>query len=163
MRAIITLDDRVAWPNKPGVPPAPVIKPLTEAEKQLFEKGKQTYQTICAACHQPNGLGMEGLAPALVDSDWVLGDPKIVAKIVMNGVTGPIKVDGRAWTLEMPPIGAGLTNEQIAGVTTYIRREWEHTASPITVEDVTRIREENKTRAKGWTADELRPPTKKGK
>jgi mono/diheme cytochrome c family protein len=158
---LVSLDARIAWPNKPGVPPPPVVKPLSPAEQQLFEKGKLVYSTLCTACHQPNGQGMEGLAPALVDSDWVLGDVNIIPRIVLHGLSGPIKVNGQTWSLEMPPLGAALTDEQIAGVITYIRREWEHTASPITVEQVKKIREEHKDRTKGWSAEELGIGTKK--
>jgi mono/diheme cytochrome c family protein len=158
---LATLDARVAWPNKPGVPPPPVIKPLTAGEQQLFETGKQVYSTLCTACHQPNGQGMDGLAPTLVDSDWVLGDASVLPRIIIHGLTGPIKVNGQAWSLEMPPLGAALSDEQVAGVVTYIRREWEHTASPISLEMVKQIRTEHKDRTKAWTAEELGIPAKK--
>ncbi len=46
----------------------------------------------------------------------------------------------------MPPLGPALTDEQIAGVLTYIRRAWEHGASPIQVKDVADIRSEYKAR-----------------
>ncbi|MHA3770006.1 PVC-type heme-binding CxxCH protein [Verrucomicrobiota bacterium sgz303538] len=154
---LAALDARIAWPNKPGVPPAPVIKPLTAKEQELFQTGKTVYTTLCAACHQPNGAGMEGLAPPLVESDWVLGKAEVLPRIVIHGLTGPIKVNGKAWSLEMPPLGAALSDEQVAGVLTYIRREWEHTASPLSVEAVAAIRTENKDRTKAWTAEELAP------
>jgi glucose/arabinose dehydrogenase len=70
------LNARLAWPGKPGVPPPPVIKPLNPAEIALFETGKGVYSTLCVGCHQPTGAGMDGLAPALVDSEWVLGNPE---------------------------------------------------------------------------------------
>ncbi len=149
------LDARVAWAGKPGVPPPPVVKPLSPAEQKLFATGQQVYSTLCTACHQPNGQGMDGLAPSLIDSEWVLGKPDILPKIILHGLTGPIKVSGQNWSLEMPPLGAALSDEQVAGVVTYIRREWEHTASPISLDLVTKIRAENKTRTKGWTAEEL--------
>ena len=152
---VSALDTRIAWPNKPGVPPPPVVKPLTAGEQKLFETGKQVYSTLCAACHQANGRGMDGLAPTLVDSDWVLGTPEILPRIIIHGLTGPITVNGQSWSLEMPPLGAALTDEQVAGVVTYIRREWEHTASPMSVEDVKRVRDEHKDRTKAWTAEEL--------
>jgi hypothetical protein len=56
----------------------------------------------------------------------------------------------------MPPLGAALTDTQIAGVLTYIRREWEHGASPISTEFVARIRSENTLRSKSWTGEELK-------
>jgi mono/diheme cytochrome c family protein/glucose/arabinose dehydrogenase len=150
------VDARIAWPNKPGVPPPPVIVPLTAAEQKLFEVGKQTYTMLCAACHQPNGQGMDGLAPPLVDSEWVVGKPDILPRVVIHGLTGPIKVNGTSWSLEMPPLGAALSDEQVAGVTTYIRREWEHTGSAVTVDFVKQIREKNKDRTKAWTNEDLK-------
>jgi mono/diheme cytochrome c family protein/glucose/arabinose dehydrogenase len=161
-RPLVTeLDKRVAWPDKPGVPPPPVIVPLTDAQQKLFETGKTVYNTLCTACHQPTGTGMEGLAPALVDSDWVLGSPDILSRIILHGLSGPIKVNGQAWSLEMPPLGAALSDEQIAGVLTYIRREWEHNGSPISTEAVAKIRAQHKARTKAWTEAELKPAAPK--
>lgn len=153
---LATVDARIAWPNKPGVPPPPVVVPLNAAEQKLFETGKQTYTMLCAACHQPNGQGMDGLAPPLVDSEWVVGKPDILPRVVIHGLTGPIKVNGTSWSLEMPPLGAALSDEQVAGVATYIRREWEHTASAVSVDFVKQIREKNKDRTKAWTGDDLK-------
>ena len=156
---VAAVDARVAWPNKPGVPPPPVIVPLTADQQKLFEVGRTVYSTLCTACHQPTGTGMEGLAPALVDSDWVLGTPDILPRIIIHGLSGPIKVNGQAWSLEMPPLGPALSDEQIAGVLTYIRREWEHNGSPISTEAVAKIRAQHKARTKAWSEAELKPPT----
>ena len=106
---------------------------------------------------------MDGLAPALVNSEWVLGKPDVLPRILLHGLVGPIQVSGQTWNLEMPPLGAALTDEQIAGVLTYIRREWEHNGSPISTEMVAKIRAENASRTKSWTAEELKPasPPKK--
>ncbi len=150
------LDARLAWPGKPGVPPPPVVKPLNPAEIALFETGKGVYNTLCVGCHQPTGAGMDGLAPALVDSDWVLGNPELLPRILLHGLAGPITVGKQSWNLEMPPLGAALNDTQIAGVLTYIRREWEHGASPISTEFVAKIRAENTHRAKSWTGEELK-------
>ncbi len=157
------LEERLAWPQKPGVPPPPVIQPLTASETALFEVGKGVYNTLCVGCHQPTGTGMDGLAPALVNSEWVLGKPDVLPRILLHGLVGPIQVGGQTWNLEMPPLGAALTDEQIAGVLTYIRREWEHNGSPISTEMVAKIRSENASRTKSWTAEELKPasPPKK--
>jgi len=153
---LAAVDARIAWPNKPGVPPPPVVKPLTDSEQKLYEVGKQTYTTLCTACHQPNGQGMDGLAPPLVDSEWVVGKADMIPRIVIHGLTGAIKVNGTSWSLEMPPLGAALSDEQVAGVATYIRREWEHTASPVTIDFVKKIRAENKDRTKAWTSEDLK-------
>jgi mono/diheme cytochrome c family protein/glucose/arabinose dehydrogenase len=146
----------IAWPGKPGVPAPPVVTPLTAPQQELFDKGKVIYSTLCAACHQPGGTGMEGLAPPLLDSDWVLGPAERPIKIVLHGVGGPINVGGRTWTLEMPPLPT-LSDTDIAGVLTYLRREWEHNASPVDPAEVAKIRADHSTRTKSWTADELKP------
>jgi mono/diheme cytochrome c family protein/glucose/arabinose dehydrogenase len=150
------LDARLGWPGKPGVPPPPVIKPLNPAETALFETGKGVYNTLCVGCHQPSGAGMDGLAPALVDSEWVLGNPELLPRILLHGLAGPITVGKQSWNLEMPPLGAALSDAQIAGVLTYIRREWEHGASPISTELVAKIRAQNSDRSKSWTGEELK-------
>ncbi|MEW6306955.1 MAG: c-type cytochrome, partial [Verrucomicrobiota bacterium] len=69
---VARLDASLVWPGKPGVPPEPVIPPLTTVEQTRFNLGKELFATTCAACHQTHGLGMEGLAPPLADSEWVL-------------------------------------------------------------------------------------------
>jgi putative membrane-bound dehydrogenase-like protein len=154
------LEKRLVWPGKPGAPAPPVIKPLTEAQTALFEKGKTIYATLCAACHQPHGLGLDGLAPPLVDSEWVLGKTDVLARIVMHGLAGPVKVSGRTYNLAMPPLPQ-LTDEDIAGVLTYIRREWEHNGSAIETKAVAAIRDQNKGRMMMWTEEELKNLGKK--
>ncbi len=155
-----SVEARLAWPGKPGAPKPPVIKPLTEAQTALFEKGKTIYATLCAACHQPHGFGLDGLAPPLVDSEWVLGKPEVLARIVMHGLAGPVKVGGRSFNLAMPPLPQ-LTDEDVAGVLTYIRREWEHTASAVETKSVTAVRVQNKDRMMMWTETELKNVGKK--
>ena len=158
-KALTAVTARLAWPGKPGAPAQPKIAPLNPAQTALFAKGKVTFDTLCAACHQPHGFGLDGLAPPLVDSDWVLGKPDSLVRIVSHGLGGPVKVAGRTWDLTMPPLPQ-LSDEDVAGVLTYIRREWEHTASPVDAKFVHDIRAQDAGRTNGWTADELRPPTR---
>jgi mono/diheme cytochrome c family protein len=157
---LTSLSSRLAWMGKPGAPAPPKITALTKVELARFEKGKAIFTALCAPCHQPHGYGLDGLAPPLVDSDWVLGKPDVTAKIVLNGLGGPIKVGNRTWDLSMPPMGM-LNDEDAASVLTYIRREWEHNASPVDAKFVAGVRKQSATHPNSWTADELRPPTKK--
>jgi mono/diheme cytochrome c family protein len=76
-------------------------------------------------------------------------------KVVMHGLRGPIKVKAGTYSQDMPAAGF-LTDEQIAGVLTYVRREWDHEASPVPVELVRKIRTETKGRSDAWTEGELR-------
>jgi len=154
--ALAGVNERVMWAGKPGAPKPPVVTPLTVAQAASFERGKTIFNGLCAACHQPHGYGLDGLAPPLVDSEWVLGKPDVVARIIMNGLGGPVKVGGRTWDLSMPPM-AQLNDEDLAAVVTYVRREWEHTAAPVDAKLVKTLRDQFGTHA-SWSADELRPP-----
>jgi mono/diheme cytochrome c family protein/glucose/arabinose dehydrogenase len=153
VKALAWFKSTVVWPGKPGVV-VPATKALTNEEQMLFDNGRQTYAGLCAACHQPTGKGLEGLAPPLAESEWVLGEPDRIVKVVMHGLRGPIKVKGVGYSYDMPAAGF-LTDEQIAGVLTYIRREWDHEASPVPVDLVKKIRAEHKGRTDAWTEPEL--------
>ena len=154
VKALAWFKSTVVWPGKPGVVVS-VVKPLTNEQQLLFDSGKQTYAGLCTACHQPTGKGLEGLAPPLADSEWVNGDPERIIKVVMHGLRGPIKVKGLSYNYDMPAAGF-LSDEQIAGVLTYIRREWDHEASPVPLDLVQKIRAETKGRTDAWTEGEFK-------
>lgn len=117
----VKLIESLKWPGKPGLKTKAVAE-LTPAQKALFEKGQAQFALVCAACHQPTGQGLAGLAPPLVNSRWALGDERILARIVLSG-----KVQEN---MVMPPMKV-FDDETLAGVFTYIRRSWGHEADPV--------------------------------
>jgi mono/diheme cytochrome c family protein/glucose/arabinose dehydrogenase len=137
--------ERVEWPGKPGA--AAPLPPLTAEEQQRFNAGHEVYRNICQACHQPDGRGQEKLAPSLVGSTLALAAPEIPARILLNGKEGPIGL--------MPPVGSVLTDDQIAAVLTYVRREWGQPGSPVDPAIVKTVRETTAGRTRPWTNDEL--------
>jgi mono/diheme cytochrome c family protein/glucose/arabinose dehydrogenase len=151
---VARLDPLLTWPGKPGYVPPPTIEPLTPEQQTRFDQGKTLYAAICATCHQPTGTGLAGLAPPLVNSEWVLGPAERPIRIVLHGLTGPVDVEGVKWQLEMPGLPI-FTDEDLAGLLTYIRREWEHTASPVAPDEVAAVRTAFKDRTTSWTAAEL--------
>ena len=136
---------RLTWPGKPGAA-APAM-PLTPDEQQRFAAGRQVYESICLACHQSDGLGREKIAPPLVGSAFALGPPAIATRILLNGKEGTVGL--------MPPLGSTLSDDQMAAVLTYIRREWGHTASAVDPAAVKAVRPLTAGRTRPWTADEL--------
>ena len=136
---------RLTWPGKPGMTAAATA--LTAEEEKRFAAGREVYQTLCAACHQPDGRGQEKLAPSLIGAELALGRPDLAVRIVLNGKEGSTGL--------MPPIGAALSDDQIAAALTYIRREWGHTASAVTTSTVKEVRALSAGRTRPWTADEL--------
>jgi mono/diheme cytochrome c family protein len=84
----------------------------------------------------------------------VLGDPARPIRIITQGLSGPIEVNGSKYELEMPGLPI-FDDQQIAGILTYIRREWEHTGSAVDPAFVTGVRATIKDHVKPWTAGEL--------
>lgn len=151
---VAKLDASLVWPGKPGVPPEPVIPPLTALQQARYDLDKQLFVSICAACHHTHGLGLEGLAPPLADSEWVLGSEQRLIRIVLHGVSGPLAVLGVRYSLDMPAMGV-FDDEQTAATLTYIRREWENGASPVEPSLVKQIRALESRRTDAWRQEEL--------
>ncbi len=88
-------------------------------------KGRAIFQKICSACHQQDGAGKDGVAPPLAGSEWIKArSGERLVRIVMNGLNGPIQVQGKTWNLPMPPWRENLDDEQIAVVLNYVRSQW---------------------------------------
>jgi mono/diheme cytochrome c family protein len=64
-------------------------------------------------------------------------------------------VKGKTYRLDMPAFGS-FSDEQIAGILTYVRREWEHTAAPVEPGTVQSIRTGTTGRHEAWVQDQLR-------
>ena len=84
----------------------------------------------------------------------MLGSEARLVRIALQGVRGPINVKGQSYQLEMPPL-AILSDEEIASVLTYVRREWAHTADPVSTTRVTAIRAQTSSRSAAWSEAEL--------
>ena len=78
----------------------------------------------------------------------------VLIKIVMHGLAGPTKVQGKDYGLvPMPPMG--LDDQQLAEVLTFIRSAYGNQAPAVKVEQVKAVREATKGRTAPWTATEL--------
>ncbi len=133
---------------------SPVVAELTDAERQRVTAGAQVFARTCAACHQLDGNGLAGLAPPLRDSEWVLGPPDRLARIVLHGVRGPIEVNGTPWNLEMPG-QRYLVDAELAQVLSYVRRAFGHRAATLAPTDVVAVRAAHSQRQEPWTVEEL--------
>jgi mono/diheme cytochrome c family protein len=108
--------------------------PDETASTDLIVRGQEIYESICIACHRVGGMGApgtEGVAgiPALADNPFVaLENPDPVVRTILNGRAG------------MPSF-RGFSDEEIAGVASYIRGEF-NDAGPVDPALVTEIRAE---------------------
>ena len=64
--------------------------------------------------------GLPGVFPPLDGSEWVNGDARIVANILLHGVSGPIAVKGSNFSGAMPPF-AQLSDAELAAVASHVR------------------------------------------
>ncbi|MCY4298889.1 MAG: PQQ-dependent sugar dehydrogenase [Flavobacteriaceae bacterium] len=101
--------------------------------------GKQKFNLYCATCHQPNAQGDGNRFPTLVGTDWVTGDKKRLVKIILQGMEGPIEVNGKTFNGIMPP-NEFLSDQDVAEILTYLRTHFGNQASPITSDEVYNIR-----------------------
>ena len=130
-----------------------------EALDPLFDRGRKAFATYCQPCHQASGMGAPGLAPPLAGSEWVLAEgPNRIIRIVLNGLQGPITVKGQEWNLNMLAWRNTITEDaDVAAILTYIRQNsnWGNSASGVTPEQVSAIRQATEGRGSQWTAAEL--------
>ncbi|MDF1810569.1 MAG: HEAT repeat domain-containing protein, partial [Verrucomicrobiales bacterium] len=148
--------DKITWPDAPERKMTSLnAPPLNSEQQKLAGEGEKLYAMVCTACHQPHGHGAPGLAPPLAGSDWVSGSPNRLARVVLNGLYGPIEVNGESWNLHMPGLGAALDNRKVAGLLTYIRRSWGNVSPPVEPDIIAAVRAKTEGRTLPWRADEL--------
>jgi len=127
-----------------------------------FPRGLALYRSICQACHGADGNGVNGLAPPLNNSDWVTGDKKRLAAVVLYGLSGPITVSKKLYKApevsgEMPGIASNtnFSDEDVSQVLSYIRGSWANSAEKVSKEEVAAIRLKYKGRQMGFTENEF--------
>ncbi len=99
----------------------------TLSKEELMTQGEQVYLGHCAACHQPNGEGLQGVFPPLKGSPIATGSLSGHLEIVLNGKTGTA----------MQAFSKQLTAQEIAAVTTYERNAWgNNTGDAVQAKDV---------------------------
>ncbi len=118
-------------------PEAPkAVTTLTGDAKRLFEVGAEVYrrEAHCITCHQADGLGLPAAQfPPIAKSEWVNGSPERLIRISLHGLMGPIEVNGVKYPGQVPMTAfKGLSDQELAGVLTYVRNSFGNQASPIT-------------------------------
>jgi len=130
----------------PEVPKA--VTTLTGDAKRLFEVGAEVYrrEAHCITCHQADGLGLPAAQfPPIAKSEWVNGSPERLIRITLHGLMGPIEVNGVKYPGQVPMTAfKGLSDQELAGVLTYVRNSFGNQATPITPAQVAKERDATK-------------------
>ena len=104
-----------------------------------IKRGEVVYTQTCLACHQADGGGVPNMNPPLIKTKWVLGDKKQLIKVVLNGLTGELEVDGDTYHNNMPAQNT-LTDLQIADVLSFVRNSFGNKASAVLPAEVKSMR-----------------------
>lgn len=94
-----------------------LMAPFANAQE---DPGADVYARSCVGCHQPNGKGITGNFPPLVDNPNVQ-DAAYVEGVLRNGKQGELVVNGVTYNGVMPIFGDKLTDDEIAAVIDYVQ------------------------------------------
>ena len=118
-----------------GVPPPPGAA-KSKAEK--IELGRRLFTSICAACHQPTGMGLPKMFPPLAGSDFLNADKNRAIQTVIFGRQGEVVVNGQKFNNNMPSFP--LTDDNIANVLTYVYNSFGNSGLEVAPEEVKALR-----------------------
>jgi nitrite reductase (NO-forming) len=90
---------------------------------QQIQAGSVLFNGTCSVCHQANGQGLEGVFPPLAGSDLLTATPRRAVQIVLNGLSGPLTVNGKAYNSVMPPMRQ-LNDDELANILTFVTHSW---------------------------------------
>jgi mono/diheme cytochrome c family protein len=118
-----------------GVAPPP---DGAKTKEERLELGNHLFASVCAACHQPTGLGRPNIFPPLAGSDFLNADKERAIEIVIHGRQGEVVVNGLTFNNTMPPFP--LTDDDIANVLTYVYNSFGNSGLEVTPEEVKKLR-----------------------
>ncbi len=124
---------RTAWRNSA---PAVSEDQVAAARAPQALSGAALFAAKCSACHQPSGEGSATFPPLAGNPVVTAADPSAMIAVIVNGRSGPLTVNGKAYNAQMPTWKGQLTNADIATVATYVRSAWGNSASPVTEQEV---------------------------
>ncbi len=123
-----------------------LVSDVTRAEstgsatkEQRVGAGGVLYNGTCSVCHQQNGEGLAGVFPPLAKSDYLMADSRRAIEIVLNGLTGPVTVNGTPFNSVMPPMSQ-LNDDEIANILTFVLNSWGNEDGVISSAEVAAVR-----------------------
>jgi nitrite reductase (NO-forming) len=142
----VYLGDR-AQPNMQAVATAAASAKTGDLSvEEQIAAGKALFAGTCSTCHQPEGQGLEGVFPPLAKSDYIAADPKRVPGVILHGLVGPVKVNGKDYNSNMPPMSQ-LTDDEVANISTYVLNSWGNPGGRVTKAEAAAVRAQKPTNA----------------
>ena len=107
----------------------------TLTKDQQVKAGEVLFKGTCSACHQESGAGIPTVFPPLAKSDFLLANRKRAIGIALNGLTGPVTVNGATYNSVMPPMSQ-LNDDEIANILTFALNSWGNDGGVVTSAEV---------------------------
>ena len=121
LSGVLTLAGGAAFAQSPPAAPVAAEAPA----------GQKLYARHCLSCHQVDGYGVPNMQPAIKGGTWVKGDPKALALFVMTGgFDSADRKEGASHNV-MPPFRR-LSDDELAGILSYIREKFGEGAPAVT-------------------------------
>ena len=158
--ALIAADNKVIAKIQAAAAPAPApaapaaAGAFVKASDDQMKRGAAVYARTCIACHQPTGMGLPPVFPPIANAPIVVGNPELPIKFILQGLMGPITVNGMTYNSMMPPV-PGVSDAEIADVLTYVRQSFGNQGNPVTADQVKAVRAATAGRTAPWTTAEL--------
>ena len=158
--ALIAADNKVIAKIQAAAAPAPApaapaaAGAFVKASDDQMKRGAAVYARTCIACHQPTGMGLPPVFPPIANAPIVVGNPELPIKFILQGLMGPITVNGMTYNSMMPPV-PGVSDAEIADVLTYVRQSFGNQGNPVSADQVKAVRAATAGRTAPWTTAEL--------
>ena len=111
--------------------------------KMAVAAGQPVYASRCQTCHQADGAGLPDVSPSLIKTKRVTEDKQALIELMLTGHQQQAVKEEQKFKQEMPAYPE-MTDEEIANVLTYVRRNFGNKASMIKVSEVKKQREAGK-------------------
>jgi nitrite reductase (NO-forming) len=134
-------DDRIYQLEGSAIQTIPQLatqQPPAANKDERIVRGKIIYNTVCFACHQPEGQGIPKAFPPLAKSDFLNADPKRAISTVLHGLQGKVTVNGETFESIMPQLG--LNDEQVANALTFVYSQWGNNGIEVHPDSVKEVR-----------------------
>ena len=82
---------------------------------------------------------MAGVFPPLAGSDYLAKGNDALINVVLNGLSGPVTVNGQDYNSVMPPMSQ-LTDDEVANILTYVKNSWGNGGGQVTKDEVAKVR-----------------------
>lgn len=135
-----------------------------ELPKQTYKDnrtaGFNLFNTHCSSCHGLDGQGKDQLAPPLLNSEYVGGSTDRLILLTLNGLKGPVTVNGKRYEMNavMPGIknNPELSDKDIADLLIFLRNSFSFSSTYVSEKDVAKWRAATQDREELFTEEELK-------